>query len=204
MQATRRGEVILSPARLASADLPKHFAESCVVERQGRRTGGLAGCVRQGELGSMLENGYSIPPGLAGVSEEDLFGTMWLVGPQFEVDGRADEYSHVWEWEELTDAVWSADGYSVHGLVGFEPPCMVLARGGQRIGFYMGGQSWIDPEHRGRGLGAAMAVAATAFSGRLPDVRDIGFSEAGYRLHLRALEMIRELAAEATPSASVP
>jgi len=146
----------------------------------------------------MLLEGYQIPPGLAGTTEEDLVGTMYLVSPIFEIDGWDGEYSIVWDWED-TVRVWTEGGYSIHGLVDFEPCCVVLRHEGESVGFYMDGQCWVDPDHRGRGLARAMVVALVAWSRRLPDVKDIGFSEAGYRLHISALRQITQ-EAERSPS----
>jgi GNAT superfamily N-acetyltransferase len=55
-------------------------------------------------------------------------------------------------------------------------------------GFYMDGQCWVDPEHRGRGLGARLVLAAAEFHGGRPFDAPfgLGFSPAGYAAHVAA------------------
>lgn len=148
-----------------------------------------------------FENGYSVPEKLMGTTERKLFGGGYMVSDVFDLDGRnEDEYGHVFEWDDLTDPIWIDGTYSIRGCVGFEPDCVLLLDDGNPVGFYMGGQAWVDPEHRGQGLGARMIVACIAMSGSLPPVRDIGFSQAGFAAHRNALEIIREMKHEPRPS----
>ena len=80
--------------------------------------------------------------------------------------------------------------YEIVGLVDFEPCSVALRHMGNAVGFHMGGQAWIDPSHRGRGHGAALVLSAIAFAEEVPDLKDIGFTEAGYRTHLAVLQKI--------------
>lgn len=141
----------------------------------------------------MFLNGYGIPAKFAGVSADQLLGHNCIVSPSFAVQGRDEEYDHVWDWTDLTPAIWEEGPYEVVGLTDFEPCCVALRHGGKPVGFYMGGQSWIDPSHRGMGLGPVLVLSAIALSGELPDIRDIGFTEAGYRTHLAAVELMHGL-----------
>jgi GNAT superfamily N-acetyltransferase len=148
-----------------------------------------------------FENGYSVPEKLMSTTERKLFGDIYMVSDMFDLDGRnEDEYGHIWEWESLTDTIWSDGGYSIRGCVEFEPDCVVLLDDGRPVGFYMGGQAWVDPEHRGHGFGAKMIVSCIAMSGSLPPVRDIGFSEAGFAAHRGALEILWEMKSSPRPA----
>lgn len=144
----------------------------------------------------IFENGYDIPARLVASTHEDLFGEHFQIGEFFAVDGRDEsgDYDHVFEWDDFTPVIWkhAVTGHEIVGCVEFEPTCVVLRREGQTVGFYMGGQSWVDPEHRGLGCGAAMVLSAVALAGELPDVQNIGFSNAGYGLHQSALRLLQE------------
>jgi GNAT superfamily N-acetyltransferase len=149
-----------------------------------------------------LQSGYKIPKRLLSVTERRLFGEDYVVSEVFSVDGRdEDEYGHIFEWDELTDPIWTEGAYSIMGCIEFEPDCVRLHHDGAPVGFYMGGQAWVDPEHRGKGLGAKMIVACIAMSGRLPPVRDIGFSDDGFRAHENALAILNSMGADHSPSA---
>lgn len=140
-----------------------------------------------------FENGYSVPKRLKNATERKLFGENYMISEVFGFDGRGEDYEHVFEWSDLTDTIWQDGAYSIRGCVEFEPDCVLLLDDGNPVGFYMGGQAWIDPEHRGRGHGARTVVACIAMSGTLPPVKDIGFSEAGFAAHMGALEIMREM-----------
>lgn len=142
-----------------------------------------------------LQDGFVIPEKLSRTSEARLLGDRYMVSEMFAFDGSdEDEYGHVLEWEDLTDPIWIEGSYVVRGCVGFEPDCVVLTHEGDAVGFYMGGQAWVDHEHRGQGFGAKMIVSCIAMSGRLPDVRNIGFSEEGLAAHQKALALLAEAA----------
>lgn len=143
-----------------------------------------------------LQNGFTISDKLARTTAARLFGPGYMISEVFSFDGRdEDEYGHVFEWEDLTDPIWVEGSYAIRGCIDFDPDCVLLTHEGESVGFYMGGQAWIDPGHRGNGLGARMIVSTIAMSGRLPDVRDIGFSEAGFAAHEAALKLLKELKA---------
>ncbi len=116
-----------------------------------------------------------------------------MVSPAFRVEGRGGDYGHVFDWEPEEDPVWaSPDGdYSVAGLPDFDPPTVVLRHGGETVGFYSGGELWIDEPHRGQGLAPEMVLACADWVGGLPfDPEDgIGFTAAGMAAHRRAHEL---------------
>lgn len=141
-----------------------------------------------------LQDGFAIPEHLRRVTAATLFGEGYMISEAFDLDGRSDdEYGHIFEWEDLTDAIWIDGAYAIRGCVDFEPDCVVLQHDGETVGFYMGGQTWVDPEHRGQGFGAKMVVSCIAMSGRLPDVRNIGFSAAGFAAHEQALRLLSDM-----------
>ncbi|RWL23439.1 MAG: hypothetical protein EOR63_32130 [Mesorhizobium sp.] len=141
----------------------------------------------------MFVNGYGLPQGLSCFVIEDLLGDGFLVGPVFSIHGRGGDYDHVWGWDDLTPPIWSEGEYSIAGLVDFEPGCVVLFRKDEPVGFYLEGQAWIDPDHRGKGFGPKMVLSAIAHEGRLPEIKDIGFTEGGYRTHAAALRLMQEM-----------
>jgi len=149
-----------------------------------------------------LQVGFSIPETLSRTNSARLFGNQYMVSEAFSFDGsNEDEYGHVLDWEDLTDPIWTEGAYVIRGCVDFEPDCVVLIHEGETVGFYMGGQAWVDPEHRGNGFGAKMIVSCIAMSGRLPDVRDIGFSSSGFATHEAALKLMRQLSSTSHLSA---
>ena len=102
-------------------------------------------------------------------------------------------------------AFWtSGNGYEIRAVPDphWTPPTLVLLDpGGIPCGFYSGDQAWVDGEHRGRGLGAELALAMADAIGtnpiRQPD--GLGFTEAGFATHRLAwcLAVIRAHAAGA-------
>lgn len=141
----------------------------------------------------MFVNGFAVPSHLASTEVEDLLGHEYMVSEVFSVDGRDEDYEHVFDWTDFTPAIWKDGAYEIVGLQDFEPCSVALRHMRETVGFYMGGQSWIQPVHRGRGHGSALVLSAIAFGGELPDIRDIGFTEAGYRTHLSALRSLWEM-----------
>lgn len=148
-----------------------------------------------------LQEGFRVSNKLSKTTEHALFGAHYMVSEVFGLDGRnEDEYGHIFEWEDFTDPIWVEGLYCIKGCVEFEPDCVVLQHQGETVGFYMGGQAWVDEDHRGHDFGAKMIVSCIAMSGRLPDVKNIGFSEAGFAAHKNALELLRDPAPLAQPA----
>jgi hypothetical protein len=147
-----------------------------------------------------FENGYAVPESILSITKEALLGDHYMISPMFDFDGRSEEeYGHIWEWDDLTDVIYAEGAYTIRGCVDFEPDCVVLFDDERPVGFYMGGQAWVDPQHRGKSFGAKMVVACMAMTGRIPEVRYLGFSEQGYRTHTKAIEIIRDLDQSASP-----
>lgn len=86
-----------------------------------------------------------------------------------------------------------APGYAVVESNGMRPLVLLLHQG-EAVGYYVDMSAWIDPDHRGKGLGVEMILAAASCFGRSAfidrDVRDprngVGFSAAGYVIHEKA------------------
>jgi len=143
-----------------------------------------------------LVNGYGISAEFAQLDSENVLGTC-MVGPLFSFHARDDgDYGHIFEWTDFTAPIWEQDEYQIVGLQDFEPSAVGLLKDNKVVGFYLDGQAWIDLEHRGKGLGPAMVVSFVSMTGNLPHVEDIGFSDEGYRIHLKAIELIRQFAGE--------
>lgn len=122
-----------------------------------------------------------------------LVGKGSMVSPAFRVDGRDGDYDHVFEWEPEETPLWtSAEGdYSIAGLPDFEPATVVLLHEGEAVGFYSGGELWIDGPHRGKGLSPELVLACADYVGGLPfdPESGIGFTAAGMAAHRRAREI---------------
>jgi hypothetical protein len=121
------------------------------------------------------------------VPMERFIGWGCMESDAFAIDGRVDEdYECVWEAEYARKPIWrSDDGYSIHAVEDFEPETVVLVKGAEICGFYMGGQLWIDSEHRGRKLGCEMVLAMAEALGRSPvaSLAPMGYSPAGMAVH---------------------
>lgn len=81
----------------------------------------------------------------------------------------------------------------------WEPPTSFLVHGGRTVGFYAGGQCWIDPAHRGKGLSTELILALVDRIGAVPydNAEPMGFSRSGYAAHARAHRVAVERAVEA-------
>lgn len=145
-----------------------------------------------------------LAPKAAWRSRQSDFVGAAMVSDRFSIDGRADrDYEFVWDADLHARPYWrSEDGYEIRAVPDpdFEPETMaLLSPAGGRCGFYSGGQLWIDPEHRGRGLGAELVLAMADALGASP-VRHhggLGFSGAGIEAHREAWRRAVERAAEA-------
>jgi GNAT superfamily N-acetyltransferase len=136
----------------------------------------------------------------------DQFTGRSQIGEWHYINGRDDEgYGHVWEAAEEGDGLgpilWSGSaeqsGYAVRVLESWEPAgtAILLAPDGNACGFYMGGNCWIDEDHRGKGLSSPLIVTASYFVGGSPTRNKdgvLGFSEAGYAAHKSAWRVMRE------------
>lgn len=123
-----------------------------------------------------------------------------LVSEAFSIDGRGEDYDHVFEWDPEGEAIWtSPDGaYSVAALPDFEPDAVVLRHGGRTVGWYLDGGLWIDEAHRGKGLAPEMILAAAERFGTTGrTATSMGFSPAGYAAHVRAHALAVERAGRA-------
>lgn len=121
-----------------------------------------------------------------------------MVSEIFSVDG-ADE-----EWDLLREPdlaatspeLWRSPGgdYSVRHLEDWDKqPSLALffhcaGAEPEAVGFYCHGMCWVDPRHRGRGLGVELVLAAAAVAGGSPtrNPAGMGFTAAGVAVHLKA------------------
>lgn len=134
------------------------------------------------------------PEALERYESADEFIGPALVSEQFAINGREDEdYEWIWDAPLPSTEMWrNAQGYEIWALdEDFEPQTLILiSPNAERCGFYMGVELWIDPEHRGQGLGAELVLAMTHLLGRSPVQNGpIGFSAAGYYAHVKAWEL---------------
>lgn len=131
------------------------------------------------------------------LTQDEFIGPAIIKG-QFAIDGRLEpEYEWIWSAAEdemnlgfpvhITD-----DGYMIREIIDYEPEgtFVLVDQYGEACGFYMEGQCWIDPEHRGQGLSIHLILAASEFNGGSPtkNVDGLGFSEAGFNAHAAAHE----------------
>lgn len=122
------------------------------------------------------------------------------ISPVFGVNGR-EEYDFFFD-EQLVaeDVIWEEGDYAIAD-VHYDSPTVMLFHKGSVVGFYYDMMAWLDTEHRGNGLATKMIFAFADHFGddafREPRIKAdcaLGFSQKGYDLHVRALEMARELA----------
>lgn len=140
-----------------------------------------------------MRDGIPLPRAAWGSTLETFVGPH-RVSETFAIDGREEEYALYFDAPyDLSPAWTSADGlHAVHLVTDedWDPPTAVLidARTQDCAGFYAGGELWIDPEHRGRGLSTALILCLVDHLGRAAyDNRTgMGFSAAGYAAHAAA------------------
>lgn len=121
---------------------------------------------------------------------EDFIGIS-MISQNFAIDGRADEdYEIVWTWTDLSPPLWSDGRYCVREMRDFIPEGSVVLQDamGRTCGFYMGGQAWIDPDHRGKGLSTRLILASAEILDCSPTAMfgGLGFTEEGYAAHVAA------------------
>jgi GNAT superfamily N-acetyltransferase len=146
-----------------------------------------------------------LPRAIWGWTFEEFLGPASLVGAAFAIDGHAGEYDLYFDAPYDLAAAWtSSDGlYGVHLVADedWEPPTAVLIENptGTTVGFYAGGELWIDEEHRGRGLSTPLIVCLVARLGRAAydNATGIGFSAAGHAAHAAAHASVVRRAVEA-------
>jgi len=121
-----------------------------------------------------------------------------VVGPAFGVDGRADYGFFFDEEPEGKRVVWQEDGYLIADA-DYDSPTLILFHGGRPCGFYFDMMAWLDPDHRGRGLATRMVLSYASHFGadafaeqRRKAGCGLGFSQEGYDLHIRVLEIAEE------------
>lgn len=126
------------------------------------------------------------------ISAEAFVGP-YSVDDLFAIDGHEETYDIL--WEELSQncekfpVVSRVDQYTICFLPDFEPFATLglFDENGVACGFYMGGQLWVEPAHRGKKLGSFMVCAAGRITGRSPsdpEGKGLGYSEAGLIAHL--------------------
>jgi GNAT superfamily N-acetyltransferase len=126
----------------------------------------------------------------------DEFVGPAVASPLFDIDGRTDaDYELVWETDpdDLREVWRSPCGtFSIRDLEWDNPPALLLVAhgsdGAASIGFYILGQSWVDPEWRGRGLAVELVLAAAELVGGSPTANadGMGFSAVGLAVHRKA------------------
>lgn len=140
-----------------------------------------------------MRDGIPLPRAAWGSTLETFVGPH-RVAETFAIDGREEEYALYFEAPyDLSPAWTSADGLHAVHLVTDEdwsPATAVLIESatGDTVGFYAGGELWIEPEHRGRGLSAALILCLVDHLGRAAydTSAGMGFSAAGYAAHAAA------------------
>ena len=129
------------------------------------------------------------------------FMNMSFVGSNFEIDGGDEEYEPFFEVDaedgDEIEIIEAPDGYTFQSLDTWESPGVVLRDAtGDVIGFYYEFSSWVEPEHRGQGLGALMILAyAEHYKDHAWEIErekyDCGtaFSPGGFAIHSQAMRM---------------
>jgi len=127
------------------------------------------------------------------VSEDDWVGPSMIMDV-FEIDGRSEEFDHLFEaLEEEADTlavIARRDGWTVRWIDDWEPEGTVGLYGpsGAPSGFYMNGMAWLDENVRGQGLSSLMINAVANLHGGSPtqNTEGLGYSDAGYQAHIAA------------------
>lgn len=121
----------------------------------------------------------------------------------------SQEESHSFYLETVFNAdtaIWHNGDYTLCTVPDDDAPTALLYHKEQVVGLYRDMMAWIEPGHRGKGLGACMIMefaehfGEDAFQSGAGDPADgIGFTVAGYAAHQAARELA-ENRLTATPS----
>jgi hypothetical protein len=131
----------------------------------------------------------------ADISEDELTA-LTLISPAFDIDGRDEEFEHLWEY--LTDSGRNlpvlrrdSEGWEARWLIDWEPvgTMGLFDSTGTPRGFYMSAMAWVDPDARGAGRSSLMIAATADILGGSPlgHHQGLGMSDAGLAAHLKAL-----------------
>ncbi|MCE6959296.1 hypothetical protein LAZ40_09550 [Cereibacter sphaeroides] len=133
---------------------------------------------------------------------EAEFAPSGFVLDVFDVDGRDENFDHLWDAAAdpafLLPPCWTGStalprtsrhqGYEIRELPEWEPEgtLVLFAPGGVPCGFRMGALTWIDEAHRGRGLSTPLILAAADRMGGPLAEEPCGYSPAGHAAHAAA------------------
>lgn len=120
----------------------------------------------------------------------------------YDFDATDESHSFYLEEEFVSEnVIWSGeDGYALCTLPHDDAHTVLLFHKGVKVvGLYRDMMAWIEPDHRGQGLGATMIVefaehfGENAFTSEQNDPAEgLGFTEAGYAAHKAAQEIAVE------------
>ena len=125
-----------------------------------------------------------------------------LISDNFEIDGHDNQYAPIYNKKEKTEVVAYFDDYEIIKFSSdFEPATVAAKINGEIVGFYSGAQSWVEPDHRGHGLGKALIVSSIAVFKELQINYEepIGMSQLGYEVHKSAMREINHIVAQDQP-----
>ena len=126
---------------------------------------------------------------------------LTIIGENFEIDGRGEEFKHLFDalecdGKDLPILARDAKGWEVRWLNTWEPEATMglFDPAGQPSGFYTQGQLWIDESARGAGRSTMMIMATVDLLGAPPAENEEGmaYSRAGYNAHMAAYRMARK------------
>ncbi len=110
----------------------------------------------------------------------------------YDFDATEDSHSFYLESEfNRNDVIWSgAGGYNLCAVPGDDAPTVLLFHDSRVVGLYRDMMAWVDPRHRGKGLGATMIVEFAEYFGEhaFRNEEDdpsagLGFTIAGFAAH---------------------
>jgi GNAT superfamily N-acetyltransferase len=108
----------------------------------------------------------------------------------FYLDAEYDEANLIWQ---------NDDGYRLCKVPGDDAPTVLLFHEESVVGLYRDMMAWINPDHRGKGLGTTMIVefadhfGENAFKNEQNDPAEgLGFTDAGFAVHQNARQIAME------------